>query len=757
MPYDFYSPNTRDLIEEIMRGLSGGQTNGGDWLNQILQGGEQLEPPDGKRMADEATLHGINEERQKAEQQAILQQQAAEQEAARQAEVARQEAIQAALAQQQQSFGNPQVAANQAGTSPELRAAIAATTGGSDLPTDDYNPVTRQDWDDTNHPYPLERLAKKIASAGSNAGAGSGTSDNKQANEAQSETPQPEQQPVEQPQGTQQPAPQMPTASDTQAIEKNFQDEAARTLEEAKEAVTKQMGTGEQTQAETVRSLFGQTPPQREREQLPNNQRRWDDTNNPMNPFVSPTRLTQQSAEIYREVLEAKEIYDHAEDYANAYNENPNNKANNRTTTADKIREEAHKLAETARMKAEAAGIDLGMVGTEGTDVNLETAINNLVKQQVRDRASFGQGGAYGMSSDQYYKDRYNYFIGQGYSAREARNMAANQTQDYDFNKSAALQDFYDVYGLTDNYTNKEGNFALRALGQLDPTAASIIMGLYPSFKEGVDRSEARLDNAMAHYNELEKLGYTGLLNLIHQNRGELLRRETHAINKGVDFAYEQEGKDNDEVRARDRTQWNFAESLRQDEIKFNQLIARINAIPDEGMRKSALAAAYGIRNSSGTGKDTLTNVKIIADMINNQIKTLQARQKAIVDGLPDTTDETGFAVKSKLSDDINKDARAQYDAIQQQIDEYTQEYGDIIGAAEGLVFPKVGVTPYSEDDEQGNLAAAKVIIQPAGNDYEAALRALTNWISNNGQEDRIKAGFKAMQILNQLGFTKQK
>ena len=73
--------------------------------------------------------------------------------------------------------------------------------------------------------------------------------------------------------------------------------------------------------------------------------------------------------------------------------------------------------------------------------------------------------------------------------------------------------------------------------------------------------------------------------------------------------------------------------------------------------------------------------------MMQKQIQNYQKQQKAIVDGLPDTTDETGFAVKSKLSDDINKDARAQYDAIQQQIDKLTKDYGDIIGAAEGIVF----------------------------------------------------------------------
>ena len=196
--------------------------------------------------------------------------------------------------------------------------------------------------------------------------------------------------------------------------------------------------------------------------------------------------------------------------------------------------QQAHTGAELLRNKANAAGID---VSGFDSGVSLADATNNLASQEARDIMNALQG-QYSKSSEQYFSQKYDELLREGYSPRQAKKFAGDMARKYQANRVAYLNGLYNGYGRDGLVTNEYGNQFLGMLANENPVLANFYATIYPNVKDAYNRQNQLDDLLLAQKfgreNRQDAFNYNAAL---AQLQGDIAR-ENYAANKNIDQKY---------------------------------------------------------------------------------------------------------------------------------------------------------------------------------------------------------------------------
>ncbi len=188
-------------------------------------------------------------------------------------------------------------------------------------------------------------------------------------------------------------------------------------------------------------------------------------------PRQAPNQFAIQNA---IGVMNAKQKYMDAQ---NIY-ENPQSTDQDRTK-ASAVMNFQTSLADTLRNKAQAAGLD---TTAYGAGVSLADVQNHLASQQAQDIAEAFNGGAYSMTTDQYYDREFSKAIMSGLSPNRARDLASANARKYQANRVAYLDGLYNSWGRNEaGVTNPIGMQVLGMIAQDNPMLANLYAQVYPT------------------------------------------------------------------------------------------------------------------------------------------------------------------------------------------------------------------------------------------------------------------------------------
>lgn len=232
---------------------------------------------------------------------------------------------------------------------------------------------------------------------------------------------------------------------------------------------------------------------------------------------------TPEQWRLMNQITEQKGIHEGADAIAKAVNPQITDGAQ-LDAIANSLRTGAHNNADLIRQIAKETGIDLS--GIE--DVSYADAQRNLQTRQTKEVADILSGrGKYGRNSDQYYNDMYMQFISEGKSDRQAKRLAGQFAQRYQYDRVTYLRNAYNMYGRDGNYTNEDGVPILQEIAMEMPDVAGVYANAYKLPTHLQDRADTLEDKAIAQANSLEQIAA--------QTEGNSrLQAEQGVINEGL-------------------------------------------------------------------------------------------------------------------------------------------------------------------------------------------------------------------------------
>lgn len=309
---------------------------------------------------------------------------------------------------------------------------------------------------------------------------------------------------------------------------------------------------------------------------------------------------TPEQWRLMNQITEQKGIHEGADAIAKAANPQITDGAQ-LDAIANSLRTGAHNNADLIRQIAKETGIDLS--GIE--DVSYADAQRNLQTRQTKEVADILSGrGKYGRNSDQYYNDMYMQFISEGKSDRQAKRLAGQFAQRYQYDRVTYLRNAYNMYGRDGNYTNEDGVPILQEIAMEMPDVAGVYANAYKLPTHLQDRAIELENKAIAQANQLEQIDRTGYNNAqLQKSQGE-----TNKELEGIRFGYRMAENVQQSNLRKDEAKWqsdlDFNKHVNtqafDSELAIKQAYARYNAglniagkIGLKGDEAKVLAAAF--------------------------------------------------------------------------------------------------------------------------------------------------------------------
>lgn len=446
--------------------------------------------------------------------------------------------------------------------------------------------------------------------------------------------------------------------------------------------------------------------------------------------ILSQTRPRATSLpELYAQqgILQSKSLYENAQNIANAMADQYYGAQRNAQDPAQMAyvnqltqatQQQSNEMANNIRAQMGAAGVDMSQYGS---DVSLEDASRRYAGQQMSElmQAITGQ---YSLSAEEYYDTEFDRQILNGASARNARRRAAKAARKYQADRVGYLNNLYNAYGRDGRVTNELGNQILTWLSQDNPGIASYYAQIYPNARDAYARENKLQDDATRQQSELAQLAFAeqnarermqlqaqinDMLNANNTARGD----ESYTYRKGVDEQY----KIGEENRADDR-------ALRFDRQKIiNTIQLASEYLPPEEVEQ-VKGALFGLLSQStrrgGQGNGSNKGV----EYLNTLLKNITDQRQALLKPYEGSLDGVPKEIKEQV-DKLDKDYQTVQEAIMQSV-----------GVQPNTMKP----LPYSEDNEEQNLATIALFIQQAyqNNLAPTELRNMVrNWMGGDRTE----------------------
>ena len=417
--------------------------------------------------------------------------------------------------------------------------------------------------------------------------------------------------------------------------------------------------------------------------------------------------------------------------------------------TADQIREAASTAANRSRAIAQAAGYNLD--GGYGSDVSLDSAIDNLASNEARARIDILQG-KYSKTTDQFYEQRYSDVLSQGLRPSLARRLAGDDARNFQAEKVAYLSDMLEGYGLNGGYLNELGTRIVGMMGNTDSAMGEYYAKMYGTPLDAQQRANTVEDSARSHQYGLENSMFTTYLNnyLEELRLPRTLRQTDYAgfVNQRTGSAlstqnYRQQSERDAIEYARKKQQELLKLQVAQEgmnrKLEWLDNLHSNGAIDDQTYL-SAIAGVQGITLSFTKGtqpKDmTETQLKGIKDILTvneNHAKMLFKQLEWI-----DPNSEEAKRIQAKLAD-LDKENQA-----------LKARYGDYLGFDDESRFEW-------SDNEAANIQGIRNIISAGGNTSpEAIWRAVRKWapesVSNEELQKYLKRALETVRSETQKG-----
>ena len=336
--------------------------------------------------------------------------------------------------------------------------------------------------------------------------------------------------------------------------------------------------------------------------------------------------------------MNATGTYEGADNISKAANPNVTDGAQ-LEALANSLRTGAHNNADRIRQIAKEANIDLS--GIE--DASYADAQRNLQTRQTKEVADILSGrGKYGRNSDQYYNDMYMQFISEGKSDRQAKRLAGQFAQRYQYDRVTYLRNAYNMYGRDGNYTNEDGVPILQEIAMEMPDVAGVYANAYKLPTHLQDRAIELENKGIDQAHHLEQIDRTGYNNAQLQTLQAAANKELEGIRSGYRMAenVQQSNLRKDEAKWQSDLDFNKHVNTKafDSDLAIKQAYARFNAglniagkIGLKGDEAKVLAAAFaGVQIPQKGG--TLDNKSI--ENLTKIAKTYDESEKNILSQL---------------------------------------------------------------------------------------------------------------------------
>lgn len=276
--------------------------------------------------------------------------------------------------------------------------------------------------------------------------------------------------------------------------------------------------------------------------------------------------------------------------------------------SGDALRAVTSQNANAIREQANAAGIDLSQFGANSATA--QDAWQQIQSQKARHIMDAIEG-QFSKTADQYYDQKYDDLILQGYSVGKAKRVAGSLAKKYQANRVAYLRGIYGSYGRDENGTNDLGADMLGMMSQENPSLANYYAQIYPLPRDTIARRQQLEDKALDQTNAFAKL------DLVHNYDVENMIRN---------FILKQQDEDNSIGRYKNKVQFQTNEAIRQyaatkgmPQSEIDKLIQQgtqwgaANGLSGEELEQFALnyvnkAMIYGLMGKDGKGGGNANN-----------------------------------------------------------------------------------------------------------------------------------------------------
>ena len=349
--------------------------------------------------------------------------------------------------------------------------------------------------------------------------------------------------------------------------------------------------------------------------------------------------------------------------------------------TADQIREAASNAANRSRAIAQAAGYNLD--GGYGSDVSLDSAIDNLASNEARARIDILQG-KYSKTTDQFYEQRYSDLLSQGLRPSLARRLAGDDARNFQAEKVAYLSDMLEGYGLNGGYLNELGTRIVGMMGNENSAMGEYYAKMYGTPIDAQQRANTVEDSARSHQYGLENSMFTTYLN----NAAEALRypRELGKIDRTYANAFNNNFRLNNQTHGQqmERDEKQDAREQEKESRKLQAAQAQLernlkvldwafqNNLINKDEYRNGIMSAYGFANivksgsKENSGKELREGLKVVLDS-KIKLRTSYAKQ-----------------METDLNPENRKQYQAQIAALDKEIDELNKEVLNVSGYGNG-------------------------------------------------------------------------
>ncbi len=318
----------------------------------------------------------------------------------------------------------------------------------------------------------------------------------------------------------------------------------------------------------------------------------------------------------------------------------------------DLLRNYSSSQADALRKTAQQLGIDLGAWGDGGTGISTQDS-NVAIMRDRYEQAKAAQEkfqsvqddlkNKYGMSSQEYYDERYDYYRSRGVPHAMAVLRAGRETVPYAKERTGFLQNAIDEYGI-DNGTVLN-QFGVGVLGQLateDSILGTAIANAYDMPKKLGEYNRAIQQMAITQGYNLDRMEQQA--RLTNWLNGENWLRSEDTAENSIDRTVRQHDKikDIDFKYAKQMSDYNksIADKTVTEQIELRKKLCAELGIPEE-IAKYYILTGNIISNKSKNGKngvgsdydkDRLDGLYKTANSLSTQIKNEEERLLTISD-----------------------------------------------------------------------------------------------------------------------------
>lgn len=283
----------------------------------------------------------------------------------------------------------------------------------------------------------------------------------------------------------------------------------------------------------------------------------------------------------------------------------------------------AHQAAEQIRQQAASIGLDLGQFGgNEDTAAMVQALANNDA------RAMNSLIGA-DVTPEQYYQERYNAARNQGFSRRKAEGYAQAQTEKYQADRYAKMQQAFFTYGL--NSTGSINPFGVQLFGKMmqdNPETVALYAKMFglpvDDYKLGNQRTLLSDQNKYTMTQNEQKHGF----NMQEIGLKGQIEAQIHALDGQIKSALAKQ-------------QFGYAQELQRQRLAAQAYL-------------KSLGGGGGSSSSSKSGDGKPLSEAMQTKLLN--ARDLYEKEKGSLSNVQDTIDALD-KIKGEISDDDARDA----------------------------------------------------------------------------------------------------